>query len=127
MAGEDKAVLAKMASMLKSGATMLDKLCPYCGVPLFRLKSGEILCPKCGQRFVIVASDEEEIRARSALTLRSLEQTVIERLELLREELSKALNPSDIYEVGKAVMMLLQILEASYRVKNLAEHQASKG
>ncbi|UNQ72770.1 Sjogren's syndrome/scleroderma autoantigen 1 family protein [Infirmifilum sp. NZ] len=126
MSEEEKAVLAKMASLLKSGATMLDKLCPYCSVPLFRLKSGEVVCPKCGQRFVIVSSDEEEVRARSALALRSLEQTVVERMELLRDELARASSPADVYEVGKAVMILLQILETAYRVKTLAESHPGK-
>ena len=59
MSREDTAV-KRMAQLLKSGATMLERVCPQCNVPLFRLKSGEIICPSCGQRFVIVQSEEEE-------------------------------------------------------------------
>lgn len=124
---EEKIVLSKMASLLKSGATMLDKVCPHCGVPLFRLKSGEVICPKCGQRFVIVASDEEELRVRSGLALSALEQTVVEKLEYLRSELARTSSPAEVYDVGRALMTLLQILEASYRVRNLAQSTASKG
>ncbi|MEM2791177.1 MAG: Sjogren's syndrome/scleroderma autoantigen 1 family protein, partial [Thermofilaceae archaeon] len=59
-AREDE-VVRKMAAMLKSGAAMLEQTCPFCNVPLFRLKTGEVVCPSCGQRFVIVSSDEEEL------------------------------------------------------------------
>ncbi|MGB9709088.1 Sjogren's syndrome/scleroderma autoantigen 1 family protein [Infirmifilum uzonense] len=126
MAEEEKVVLAKMASLLKSGATMLDKTCPYCNVPLFRLKSGEVICPKCGQKFILVMSDEEELRARSGLVLQSLEQTVVEKLQILQNSLSVVSSPEDMYEIGKAIMMLLQILETSYKVKALAKNTASK-
>lgn len=127
MQDDEKAVLAKMASLLKSGATMLDKTCPRCGVPLFRLKSGEVVCPKCGQKYVIVTSDEEEIRARSSLVLQSLEQTIVEKLQLLQGDLSGMTSPEEIYDAGRAIMMLLQILETSYKVRSLARPTAGEG
>lgn len=126
MQDEDKLVLSRMASLLKSGATMLDRTCPHCGVPLFRLKSGEVICPKCGQKFVIVSSDEEEIRARSSLVLQSLEQTVVEKMQVLQTALNNVSSPEEIYEIGRAIMMLLQILETSYKVKSLAQSPPGK-
>jgi len=71
-------------------------------------------------------SDEEELRARSGLVLQSLEQTVVEKLQILQNSLSVVSSPEDMYEIGKAIMMLLQILETSYKVKALAKNTASK-
>lgn len=51
-------LVRKMAQMMMQGAVMLDKTCPLDGVPLLRLKTGEIVCPVHG-RVLIVSSDEE--------------------------------------------------------------------
>ncbi|MHA1583655.1 MAG: Sjogren's syndrome/scleroderma autoantigen 1 family protein [Promethearchaeota archaeon] len=41
--------IKQMAKLLKSGATMLDKACPYCGQILFRLKNANLFCPHCNK------------------------------------------------------------------------------
>jgi UPF0148 protein len=115
--GEEKAVIARMAALLKSGATMLNELCPACKVPLFRLKTGEVICPSCGQRFVLVSSDEEEIRARAALTLRNLEATVIEKIEFLRRKVAEAESLDELIDSGRALATFLQVLEQARRVR----------
>lgn len=38
---------------------MLDKTCPSCGNPIFRLKDGELYCPSCEKRVVVVKSEAE--------------------------------------------------------------------
>jgi len=116
MSGE-KAVITRMATLLKSGATMLNELCPVCKVPLFRLKTGEVLCPSCGQRFVLVSSDEEEIRARTALTLRNLEATVVEKIEFLRRKVAETESLDELIDAGKALATFLQVLEQARRVR----------
>jgi UPF0148 protein len=50
---EDRNV-KKMASLLKQGATMLDKYCPICENILFKLKNNKIFCPVCEQEVIIV-------------------------------------------------------------------------
>lgn len=49
--------IKKMATLLRSGATMLDKYCPNCNYILFRLKNDQIYCPIC-DREVIIVKDE---------------------------------------------------------------------
>jgi uncharacterized Zn finger protein (UPF0148 family) len=54
----DNDAIKKMATMLQSGATMLDKYCPNCENILFRLKNGKIFCPICQAEVQIQKSSE---------------------------------------------------------------------
>ncbi len=49
--------IKKMATLLRSGATMLDKYCPNCNYILFRLKNDQIYCPICDREVIIVKGD----------------------------------------------------------------------
>ena len=49
----------EMASLLRNGATMLDKYCPQCNGILFRLRNQKIFCPKCQREVVIVNKDQK--------------------------------------------------------------------
>ena len=49
--------IKKMATLLRSGATMLDKYCPNCKNILFRLKNEKIYCPICDREVIIVKDD----------------------------------------------------------------------
>lgn len=75
----------KMAELLKLGAVMLPQKCPVknCNLPLFKLRSGEIVCPTHG-RVYLVRSDEEAKRVLSKASLMqvldALEKKVIETL-----------------------------------------------
>lgn len=51
--------IKKMASILRSGATMLDKYCPKCDNILFRLKNNDIFCPVC-EHIVKIVSDSKD-------------------------------------------------------------------
>ena len=117
MASSDRETISRMATLLKSGASMLSELCPRCRVPLFRLKSGDVICPSCGQRFLIVSSEEEERRARASLTLQSLEATVLEKIEYLRARAAQAEALDELADIGKALLMYLQVLELTHRVR----------
>jgi len=116
-----------MALLLKSGATMLNELCPACRVPLFKLKTGDVLCPSCGQRFLLVSSDEEEMRARASLTLQALETTILEKIELLRMKAAGAESIEELVDVGRALATYLQVLELARRVRSGEQISPSKG
>jgi len=115
--GKDREVIAKMAALLRQGATMLDTTCPKCNVPLFRLKSGEVICPKCGQRFLLVGSDEEELEARSNITLQGLEAALSKKVGELGFMLEAAENIEDVASIGSTLETLLRVLEASRRLR----------
>ena len=46
--------IKKMAAILRSGATMLDRYCPKCDNILFRLKNNNVFCPVCEQNVEII-------------------------------------------------------------------------
>ncbi|NON62549.1 Sjogren's syndrome/scleroderma autoantigen 1 family protein, partial [Acidianus sp. RZ1] len=51
----------KAAELLRQGAVMLTDSCPICNYPLFRTKSGDVVCPTHGKVY-LVKNDEEEAR-----------------------------------------------------------------
>jgi len=114
--GEDE-VVKKMAALLKSGATMLEQTCPACNVPLFRLKTGEVVCPSCGQRYIIVSSDEEELEVRGNLTLQELERVAIDRLARVAAELRAAKDYSEVSEALEVALNLLRVVDYARRIR----------
>lgn len=127
MAKDEKELLSKMASLLKSGAIMLDMMCPTCKVPLFKLKSGEVVCPKCGQRFVIVSSDEEESRVKADMVLSSLEQAAVQKINSLIMSLSTSETFEELTEIGRALITLLQVIQLSRQIRGAEKGVAEKG
>lgn len=114
---EDDVVVKKMASMLKSGAAMLEQLCPTCKVPLFKTKSGEVTCPSCGQRFVIVSSDEEELEVKGNFVLQELEQAAVSKLAQVTSSLMSAQDYSEVSEALDTALNLLRVIEYSRRIR----------
>jgi len=49
----------KMAELLRSGNTMLNRSCPVCNTPIFRNKEGELFCPSCNRKVMIVDNDSK--------------------------------------------------------------------
>jgi len=103
-----------MADLLKSGATMLADICPVegCNLPLFKLKSGEVVCPVHG-RVHVVKTDEEakEVYARTYLS------SVLERLELQALKLIESLaNTPDVDPTD--LIKWLEVLERVQRLKS---------
>ncbi len=117
----EDAVVKKMASMLKSGAAMLEQLCPRCGVPLFRTKSGEVVCPSCGQRFIIVRSDEEELEVRGNIVLQELEQAAVNKLVQVVSSLMSTRDYSETSEVLNTALNLLRVIEYARRIRRGVE------
>jgi len=113
----DDEVVKRMAAMLKSGAVMLEHTCPRCNVPLFKLRTGEIVCPSCGQRVVIVSSDEEELQARGNLVLQELERAAVEKLALIVAELREAKEYSEVSESLDVALNLLRVIEYARRIR----------
>jgi UPF0148 protein len=103
-----------MAELLKSGAVMLAETCPVegCHLPLFKLKTGEVVCPVHG-RVHIVKSEEEakEIYSKTYVL------NVIERLEsqALRS-IESLLNTPDIDPTD--YIKWLEVLERIQRLKS---------
>ncbi len=101
-------LIRKMADLLRSGAAMLGERCPLCGVPLFRLKSGEVVCPVHGRVYIV--RDESErglVTAQAALEL--VERSIASRILSLDLQSLSA-------EVLEELDRLLRVLERVERV-----------
>ena len=107
--------LRRMTELLRTGAVMLDLTCPICGLPLFRLKSGEIICPIHGKVHV-VSSEEEARRVRVDAVIEELEELAATRLSALMRETLRG-------ESEEAVLGLmvkwLDIIERCRRIRSV--------
>ncbi len=110
---KDKAV-KKMSELLRSGAVMLDQTCPLCGLPLFKLRSGEIICSIHGS-VRVVKSESEAIEATTSAVLNEAEKLISARLYSTLRKLSEN-EEMDEYELKK-IVYLLDILERVRRIK----------
>lgn len=102
-----------MAELLRKGASMLSEACPECGTPLFRLKSGEVICPSCNRPVKLVKGDatKDEVAQQG-----SLEATVRRKIGEVQAALESEKDPASIKEIASTLMTLLDALE---KVKRL--------
>jgi UPF0148 protein len=109
----EKDPVKTMAELLKAGAVMLAETCPVegCALPLFKLKTGEVVCPVHG-RVHIVRTEEEarEVYARvySSMVLEKLEMLTLKTIEELSR--SRDVDPTDLIK-------WLEVLERVQRLK----------
>jgi len=107
----EKNYIRKMAELLKAGATMLSMTCPVDKVPLFKLRSGEVICPVCGTRFYIVKDEAERGAATSSIALENLERTVVSKIVQLNDSL-RTLNADMVSkDMLESLKLWLEILE----------------
>ncbi len=107
----EKNYIRKMAELLKAGATMLSMTCPVDKVPLFKLRSGEVICPVCGTRFYIVKDEAERVAATSSIALENLERTVVSKIVQLNDSL-RTLNADMVSkDMLESLKLWLEILE----------------
>jgi UPF0148 protein len=91
---------------------MLAERCPLCGLPLFRLKSGEVLCPEHG-RVYLVKDETEYIQATIQGVLEQLERLAAERLSKVMDLIARG-EASD--EATKLIIGWLDVLERAERI-----------
>jgi UPF0148 protein len=105
----------KMAELLKSGAVMLAETCPVkgCNLPLFKLPSGEIVCPVHGKIYM-VKTEEEAKEVRAKVTIHSVLDKLENKVISILDELSEQTIPQTT-----ELIEWLEVLERIRRLKNL--------
>ncbi len=73
---EQKINIKKMAELLKAGHSMLNQACPICNSPIFRNKEGELFCPSCNRK-VIIVKDAKSFKEQSKI-IKSQEKKIQE-------------------------------------------------
>ena len=111
MVPRDPKVMKKMADLLRAGATMLAETCPICGLPLFRLKSGEVVCPIHG-RVYLVRDESEAARVEVEGVLEQLER-------LVARSIGEKLSSGRLLDSIDELRGLLDILERVERILSI--------
>ncbi len=128
MSGFDKSlIMKKSAELLMSGAVMLASHCPKCGAPLFKLKSGEIVCPIHG-RVIIAKSEEDVVKASTENVLMMLEDLVSKRIGEICKVLSSKPKPMDYEEeriISRVLIDWLTVLEKIKSIKSIRSESKS--
>lgn len=107
--------IKKMADLLKSGAAMLAETCPVkgCNLPLFRLPSGEIICPLHG-RVYMVKTEEEALEVREKLTVKNVLDKLENKVLMILDDLTSNTIPQ-----STELIEWLEVLERIRRIKKL--------
>ena len=114
--------IKKMADMLRKGSTLTDLACPACSAPLFRLKSGEILCVKCEKKVIIVKEGVDPEKIKKSIILENLEKTLLTRITEMQNRLQHETNIQEIEKISLTLSTLLESLEKTRKTKrNLLE------
>lgn len=109
-------VIRRMSELLRSGAVMLDLACPLCKAPLFRLRSGEIVCPVHGP-VKVVKTESEAIEVQSQAILDRLEAIVTSRISSITESLYRESREGGEEELLDQLERWLDVLERVRRLK----------
>jgi UPF0148 protein len=116
---DDKVV--KMAEYLRKGATMLPYNCPVCNQPLFKVK-GQIYCINCNKPVKIVKEGEEvkeQLTQQSNAGLMGLESEVMRKIQAVTNVLQSENDSYKIEQIGKQLIVWLDVLERIKRIKNI--------
>ncbi|MBN1216422.1 MAG: hypothetical protein JXA99_13405 [Candidatus Lokiarchaeota archaeon] len=100
-----------MAELLRLGYTMLNEACPKCNTPIFRNKNGEMICPSCNRKVVIM---KENINSIS-------DNTNIEKKQNLSSYNNKILDST--YKIlENKIYILLEKIEKENEITKIREY-----
>jgi UPF0148 protein len=105
----DQEVVRRMTRLVAEGATMLADTCPIDGLPLFKLKSGDIICPVHGKVW-IVSSEAEAEEVEIDFIIRKVELHAAKRVY-------QSLNSDDASEL----IPWLNVIETVERIRSIRE------
>lgn len=105
----DQEVVRRMTRLVAEGATMLADTCPIDGLPLFKLKNGDIICPVHGKVW-IVSSEAEAEEVEIDFIIRKVELHAAKRVY-------QSLNSDDASEL----IPWLSVIETVERIRSIRE------
>jgi uncharacterized Zn finger protein (UPF0148 family) len=107
-----------MADLLRQGSTLTDLACPACASPIFRLKNGDLWCGKCQKRVVVVKEGESVAKITGAMTLESLETTLLAKIQEIQGKMQNMQDAEELQRLGTTLNGLLETLERTRKAKN---------
>ena len=109
--------IQNMANLLKQGATLTELACPECASPLFRLKDGQLYCAQCEKRVIVVKEGETPETATSALTMNTLEATLMSKIQDIQKRIDEEKDVEQLKKLSETLNMLLENLEKTRKTK----------
>ncbi|MEM3617639.1 MAG: Sjogren's syndrome/scleroderma autoantigen 1 family protein [Candidatus Bathyarchaeia archaeon] len=111
--------IKRMADLLRQGQTLTELACPVCASPLFRLKSGDLWCARCGKKVIVVKEETELVKVTSTLSLETLEATLLTKIQEIQEKMQHETNVEELQKLGLALSGLLENLEKVRKAKRI--------
>jgi len=115
----DEQYIKRMADLLRQGSTLTELTCPVCASPIFRLKNGDLWCAKCEKRVIVVKEEAELAKITGALSLETLEATLLAKIQEIQEKMQHETNVEELQKLGSALSGLLENLEKVRKAKKL--------
>ncbi|MEM0095457.1 MAG: Sjogren's syndrome/scleroderma autoantigen 1 family protein [Candidatus Bathyarchaeia archaeon] len=115
----DEQYIKRMADLLRQGSTMTELACPVCASPIFKLKNGDLWCAKCEKKVIVVREDAELAKITSALSLETLEATLLAKIQEIQEKMQRETNVEELQKLGSTLSGLLENLERIRKAKKL--------
>jgi UPF0148 protein len=109
--------IQNMANLLKQGATLTELACPACASPLFRLKDGQLYCAQCEKRVILVKEGETPEQATSALTMSTLEATLMSKIQDIQKRIDEENDVEQLQKLSGTLNTLLENLERVRKTK----------
>ncbi|MEM2281646.1 MAG: Sjogren's syndrome/scleroderma autoantigen 1 family protein [Candidatus Bathyarchaeia archaeon] len=116
---DEEAYIKRMADLLRQGSTLTELACPACASPIFKLKNGDLWCAKCEKKVIVVREDAELVKITSALSLETLEATLLAKIQEIQEKMLNETNVEEIQKLGAALSGLLENLEKVRKAKRV--------
>lgn len=95
---------------------MLSKHCPACDAPLVKYK-GEIWCPICEKRVVIVKDDAEAYAVSLPYRLLEVEQIIVDKIVELARKAQSESDPESLKIIGENLDVWLSAFERIRKVR----------
>jgi UPF0148 protein len=111
--------IKRMADLLRQGSTLTELACPVCASPIFRLKNGDLWCAKCEKKVIVVKEETELAKITSALSLETLEATLLAKIQEIREKMQRETSVEELQKLGSALSGLLENLEKVRKARRL--------
>jgi UPF0148 protein len=109
--------IKRMADLLKSGATMLEKHCPVCSSPLFMINE-EIKCPKCNKRVLIVNEIDGSLPPSTSV-LTSIEHLMLQKIQEISVHISNETDSETLKQLSGLVLVWIEVIERIHKIQKM--------
>ncbi len=121
----DKINIEKMAELLRSGNTMLNKSCPECNSPIFKNRKGELFCPSCNRKILIINKttqqeikkiQKNQIKKKTQILNNDKDDLINQTINSLKEKLIWILKIMKKEEQAEQIKKYIKLLKEIYEL-----------